>query len=484
MYCNNCGTQIPMDGRFCIRCGLPAESAENQVDAPALNQIQPQAPVEPHNHMHTPVPPYAQQMPYGYAPMKKKRKKLLLMALALSTVALGLAAILIFGVWTERAWPLSGNTLQTRFVNESVKVLSDGLNALSYGEFDQIYEKPFVINAKYDYTSGYSTDINSLRINAAYDEQTLGIVFTQESDQLQASLKLLLLSDILYAQTEYQSDYFDESMTHGVQFFSDSDLSQPMSLTSRLHALFADSDIDFKVLAEMLFNSISEDLFDKDAERTILRMSGDEIAQTLKTFSDKLRDEKNINKQFRDYMSRATGSPLDLSNLVSLITPQFIGSDIVLVWIVRYNDAEPNHVDITLLDNNAIVFGFLFQLTGEEYSHNVYSKLTTQSYGGENDVLWVEAGVSEKKSGLNMAGRIGFNKDMIDFYMQEDWSDNRFSGNIELVASEGDPVFIYYEGDLTIGTPDTAVRRDEKYQVDTRNAAVLLFKEIFGTVLS
>lgn len=100
MYCNNCGTQIPMGGRFCIRCGMSANSADENDRLPTYEQTAPpiyeKQPVKQGMFLHASSGPDG--MPYGYKKGKSRRKRLLLIASGCAAAALVLAAILIFAI--------------------------------------------------------------------------------------------------------------------------------------------------------------------------------------------------------------------------------------------------------------------------------------------------------------------------------------------------------------------------------------------------
>ena len=128
MFCQNCGSPIAEGNRFCMNCGAPA-AAVNQAIGDTTTvpegisgqpEIQPKDPygyIPPKGSI---PPPYA---PYGaYAPasakkrMSSKARGLMWGGVGLAT-ALAIAAILVFVVFAGGAGLLSGNTVQTRFVN-------------------------------------------------------------------------------------------------------------------------------------------------------------------------------------------------------------------------------------------------------------------------------------------------------------------------------------------------------------------------------
>ncbi len=74
MFCENCGTQVPDDAKFCPNCGQVFEGAADTTPAAPVPEVQPQQPQQPVMQQPQAFVP-GQQQPYMSQPMGEKPKK-------------------------------------------------------------------------------------------------------------------------------------------------------------------------------------------------------------------------------------------------------------------------------------------------------------------------------------------------------------------------------------------------------------------------
>ena len=234
MVCKNCGAEIPAGSNFCISCGANAGDIQ-----PA-----PQAQYAP------PGAPYA----YGAQPAPKKPLSTGMKALIFGgggAVVLAVVLILVFTLSGSGGGPLSGKTVQTKFVNESYRLMTQIVDDFKQVDTSKAASQPFECTATLSGDVGYSSADYDIAI--AYDKQALGIMM----DGDYYTVALLLLEDTLYIDSG--------GYTQAIEFDTDADLDVPMSLEDRLSALMESTapDIDWNKLAEILVNSIPEECFEK-----------------------------------------------------------------------------------------------------------------------------------------------------------------------------------------------------------------------------
>ncbi len=477
MFCTKCGTQIPQDGMFCINCGTPVNNAS---PAQSTETDITQAASGSSFGTYYSQSLRTDQSLSGQQP-KKKKTKIIVIAAAGVVLAVALAAFLLLTVFNQsEGWPFSGKTVQTRFVNDSIAVFDRAFGDINFGKMDEIGEQPFDYNFALDITSSDKVQQEmSFSCNFAYDEQTLGCKTTQE----EGSTTLLLSGDTLYMG--FDSDILGEVFSHntGIKFGAKADLSKPMSLDERINALFFGSEIDIDLikLFELFFDSISEDCFDKNTTRTMLKMDSSDLAQMLNTFAGKLSEDEELNDSLKDVFKELTGTRIDISSMMPLISLALKSTDIELVWAVRYDDAGlPRRVEISAEDNGSIVFDFGFEAQRQDDTRDILMDISIPN-GYQNISLSVEMEFTTQPENIEYNANITANGMKMSMQGFETWDGYDCTGSIEFnVPMQNIDAKASYSGSLSIGKPSVAVDSDERFAIDTENAEVLDLTDIFS----
>lgn len=449
MYCYKCGSPVNDGELFCSACGA-RQGEPAQGGQPAQQPLQPpysQQPVQP---------PYGQPLQPAQPP-KKKSKKFLWIGIAAALV-LAIAAVVVFVVLPAMGGggPLSGNTVQTKFINDNVKVFSGAFSGLGSDTFEKLLKEPFDISV--DITSEIGGETFTATVEAAYDKKSLG--FSAESGGVVAA-RMLLLEDTLFAES-------GDNVT-GLKFASEADLSKTMALSDRIKALAegltgsaGKTKLDYKKLAELFVNSISADCFKSSGSVTTLTLTPDDITDTLKTFTDKLGKDKKLKEELEDFLKDVSGTTVDIEQVlktaVDAMEATKDAADFELVWELAYEGGVPVSLELEANSNGeSINFKFAyskrdggnditFALHTPEESADVTGKI---SYKKTSGGITYNAGItaadgtlkidgSEKWSGGNVEGKISISvpnsgdysltyKESIKFSMANVEDDNRFS---------------------------------------------------------
>lgn len=480
MYCAKCGTQISPDGRFCMNCGEPVLNGSEGEGYNTNQNDQQQTDVSFGEYYAQPL---TEDAPLHTKQTKNKKTMVLIIASVLLVCAL--AAALFLDVFaTEKGWPLSGDTLQTRFVNDSIKVFDIAFGDINYGKTDEMKDQPFEMkmNLKFD-NAIPGTVINADSVfEYAYDEKALGIKMTQEHN----TFKYLLLKDVFYFESigNYLDQVFSETV--GIKFESDKDLSKPMGLEERMNALlFGDEpDLDFTKIFEHFFNSINKECFHKNDRYTTVKLNGSDLSQTLKTFSGKLRDDKELNESIKDLLEKLIGIRLDISSLIPMITYQLSEQDFELIWTVRYSNANlPEQVEISFFEKGKSVFDFAFNAQRKENHRSMaFDFLIPDKF--KDVLLTIEMQIDIQPDEIEYGGSIILNDTTMEFEHLERWDGYSFHGNAKISSSDQlDVMGFSYSGDLTIGAPSIAVKDDERFSVNTKDAKILDLNDL-GSLFS
>ena len=424
MYCIKCGAQLPPDSQFCTSCGAKLENAA----VPEVPNVGPIAP-----------PPMGQPFTYGQPP--KKKSKALLWALIGVGAALIVAAVLIFVVFAHGAGPFSGNTVQTRFANDVVGVFTGAAEGL---ETENDMKK--IMNQPFELTMTTTTDASGIKTGAniayAYDELAFGVNSSStadysgsdfadimgESAALDGTMKLLLLEDTLYIE--------QNGFVNGVRFDSKADLSQAMPLKDRIAALFENSklaNIDYLQLTEMFLNSIDESCFDKNGNETTMTLDGEALSDTLRTFADKLEDNKAMNDAITDMIEEISGYPVELSSAITMAAPMLKDADFELTFSVSYKDSRPAGLDIVLSSADTMVFDASFN-----YENQKDGKLLTLDVSTpDGPVMSMECNITKTTDGIDFDGTITIpGSDTITFNGTEKMDNSSASVTVEMSVGD------------------------------------------------
>ncbi|MGE5496223.1 MAG: hypothetical protein ACM3S4_13080 [Burkholderiales bacterium] len=449
MFCYKCGSRVNDGDLFCSACGA-RQGEPAQGGQPAQQPVQP-----PYGQLSQPLQP-AQ-------PPKKKSKKFLWIGIAAALV-LAIAAVVVFVVLPALGggWPLSGNTVQTKFINDNVKVFFGAFSGLKSDTFDKLLKEPFDISA--DITSEIGGETFTAKVKAAYDKKSLG--FSAESGGV-VTAKLLLLEDTLFAESD--------GIVTGLKFASEADLSKAMPLSDRLRALAegltggaGEAKLDYKKLAELFVNSISADCFKSSGSVNTLTLTPDDLIETLKTFTDKLGEDKKLKEELEDFLKDVTGTTVDIEQVlktaVDVMEATKDAADFELVWELVYEGGVPVSLDLEANSNGESI-GFEFAYSKRDGGNDITFALHTLEESSD-----VAGEISYKKTGGGIEYKAGITaadgKLKIDG--SEKWSGGSVEGKISIsVPGSGDYRLTYKES-IKFSTENV----DDRFSMDTAGANV------------
>lgn len=448
MYCSDCGADNKDGENFCSSCGA-------KLSGGAPGQVQ-----------------FAQPSNAGQPPRKKPGKGLWIGIGAVVLVVIAAVVLFVYpGVLMGGglSGPLSGDTVQTRFVNDNVAVFGGAFEGLKNDTAKDLMEKPFALSMDIDAKVG--GDSESVSVDMAYDEQTLGVNAKVAGE----SVTLKLLEDVLYVSVP-------GGYIQGVRFDTDADLSEKMPLKDRIAALVENmqgntASLDYKKLAETFFNSIDEGCFEKSASKTMLTMDADDLIAMLETFKQKLQDDDDLLDSLEDYIKDISGSPADvidaLNDAIDSLEESKDTADLSLEWVVSYQGGKPVSMELTIeAAGEELGFSFEYEKTGSatdiDFAIDVPDSGVTGSMSYEKTA-----------KGIEYSGDVTAEGQTISFEGSESWSGDDISGEVTLEAG-GQTVKLSYDGTLSIGAPKTNVDDDSAYDIDTDNATVMDIKDLMG----
>ncbi len=472
MFCKKCGAPVGEGSRFCMNCGTPVEpepqgesvpAAPDGIPAPSPTQVQ---------NAYGYIPPFNGSAPYGPPPVKKsmskKAKGLMWGGIGLAA-ALGIAAILVFVVFAGGGL-LSGNTVQTRFVNAGAGVFAEALSDFSLGPVPDLGSQPFdmeiTVDAKIPSSGG------NMEVSMAYDKQALGVLLNSEDT---GKIRMLLLEDTLYAETF--------GSVSGIRFDTDADLSMPMMLKDRLNALASDDkeEVNYKILAEAFVNSIDEECFEKKKDSFELNLTAKDVQDALETFTEKLDEDDALSKELKKLAENSGSSHTDIEEALEQAVAALDYEDFDLSIVITYAGSKPTQIKMTFEDDTeetVISFGSKQQEKGRLIrfsikSDNAYSEVDAEML------------VSKASDGLELSGSfepgVGEN---FDFDGIIKLSGDTLSGDFDIKGSGTDEdVSLSFERVLTLGMPGTPVEKDRRFKMDTAGADVEDLEDAMSTML-
>lgn len=471
MFCRKCGTPLEEGAKFCSVCG---EKADN--GAPAQQNLDQQ----PYGEQSLEQQPYGQQ-PYGEQPYvntsynePKKSKKWLWISLSLVAV-IAIAAVLVFVVFAgngqptlaRESWPFKGDTTQTQFVNNSFKVFSNAFDGLGKEDssFEKLATQPFDVNMDLD--ANYMGQSVALKLDAAYDQESLGM----NLGVMGQSIKMMLLEDVLYVDSM-------GSVT-GLKFSSNSDLSKPMLLEDRLKKLVEGlqmqqaslSEEDIIAVTELFVNSIDEKCFKTTDSKTTLTLNAQDIADTLRTFADKLDANKELKAKIEQYIKDSGAEAVDVIKEIKDAADSLDkdSSDFEMVWEVGFKNEKPVSFEITLNANGQkVVITFGYEQKGDS------TDITFNIDTGDSTVGNITGEFSYKKkgTGVEFEGSITAQGQTMTISGDTEQDGDKASGTITLNIPGLGEISLDYDSELNIGMPGKKVKDDDRFQIDTSNAVV------------
>jgi hypothetical protein len=457
MICRNCGAEIPADSLFCTHCG----------ERPDAGQMAP--PPEPQPQYATPGAPY----PYGAQPVKKpplsKKMKAIIFGGA-GAVVLAVVLILVFTLGAGGGGPLSGKSIQTKFVNESVKFLTQVTDDFRQVDTSKAATQPFELTAEMSADSGYGT--SDYEIAMVYDKLALGIAL--EGDY--QSFTILLLEDILYVQDSYGS-------VQAIEFDTKEKLDSAMTLQDRFKALQGSvaPDVDWKKLAEILVNSIPEDCFEKTNSGFTMTLDTDALVDTLNNFSNAIKDEDDLNNAFKDLSKQISGSSMKLSSLADMAASAVEGygssMDFELVWEIGYSGNTPASMTVSYEDGSEYN-DFTLEMTYTKASGGNELEATLETASGYSDFS-LEMTTTKVSGGIEFEGTVKTKYEKISFEGAEMWDGKNFSLTIDADTKSGGSYSVELEGTITYGAPKKEVESDRRFKVDTKNAYEIDLSDLY-----
>ncbi len=458
MVCFHCGAVVGNGDAFCSSCG----ARMNAVQPRQMSAVPPaQPPPVP------PVPPARASRSADKPPHRRRGLWAIIAAAALIVVAV----IVLFvwpGVLKGGGGPLSGDTVQTRFYNDSAAVFTDAFSGLGESVFADLADQPFQLSLDLDVEAG-DEDSVPLTLEVAYDGEALGA--SLEGDF--GALTLLLLEDVLYAATP--------DGVSGLELESGADLTDSMTLAERLGALTsgsAEEKEDMRMLLEAFMNSIDEDCFQKSASEATLTMDADDIADALRTLADKVDDDRDLRNAADRAVSRVFYTNIVISDTLESVAAAVGAVENVtapgLEYSVMYEDGRPIGVSMEgTVDGQKLEASFGYNRAGDTVDM-LFTAALPDGSAMEGTLRY-----QIEKDGLGFGGEMDIGPNHYEFSGEVVRSGDDLSGRFDAYI-DGFKTSVYFDGNLTFGKLMKTV--EKLFKIDTRNANVYKLKELLGSL--
>ena len=449
MNCRNCGTEIPAGSQFCIHCGQRADEVPPQSEQPPVAYMPPPPLTDPNVQ---PQPPKK--------PMSKGMKALIFGGAG--AVVLAVVLILVFTL-SGGGGPLSGKTVQTRFVNENARFMEALLGDLAVMDTSKMLSEPFEYTTESSTESdGYSAD---MEIAMAYDKHTLGIMVDQDYGTITVQLSDSLIIDYGgYVQV--------------IEFDSDADLDAAMTLEQRITALFASegTDVNYLKLIEMLVNSIPEDCFEKTSSSFTLTLNDKDLTDTLNAFAEQVKNDEALDEAFTDTFKGIFGKRYSLSDIAELAAEELESGnyDFEITWELGYDKGAPTSVAISYEDDS----GYNDFTLEAGYEATKDGKDIEIALENEYSEFSLEMTTVETRRGVEFEGEIETEYETMTF---EGYATQ--SGNDYAIGLDAEDDYYSYsieqQGTIQYGMPDKDVEDDRRFEIDTDDAYYVDLSDLF-----
>ena len=477
MYCLNCGAEIPEDSAFCASCGarVEAQSGPPQYDQPANSQPQYDQSYGQQPYVQQPYDqqPYGQP-PYGQQPPPKKKLTWLWIVGGI-ILALGIAAILIFvvfkvgsdepgGIGGEEEL-LSDDTVQAKFINDGVEVFSNAFSGLGSGELDRLADEPFDIDMEFSIdTGGFPM---SMTLTSAYDKEKLGML----AEVMGQEVMLLLDEDTLYVSDPYGD-------VTGYRFDTDEDLTKPMSLKKRIQTLLkgmsTESGADYMLMVQAMVESINEDCFDTDGDKTTLTLSPDDIVDMLETLADKAEADDDLSDTLDDM-------DLDIDDAIDSVED---ADDFELTITVEYDRGDAVNLEVDYeseYDYDAFNLQFGYEESGD--SREITLDIETDYQGIEASLTITKDGVEIEYDGELTVSYDGTPYETYTLEGTTSWDGDEVEGSFTVADDYDNEYTLEYSGTVAFGMPEDMVEDDNRFDMDTDDADIEDVSDLFGSGL-
>ncbi len=465
MFCSNCGKEIPDGSAFCINCGAKVD-AELPAQPP-VQQPPVQAPVNQQPYYQQPAgqqtygQPYGQQPPYGQPPKNKFKLKPWMYIAGGAVVLLAIILVLVFTVFSGGMGPFKGNTTQTKFANDAVRVFAGAFEGLGNQDLKKLADQPFDINMDVDVDTGYYPV--SASVEMAYDKEVLGVHAEAVDQDIIAQLDENILYISMYDQVG------------GIEFDTDADLSKPMPLKDRLEAVMEGisggsevSQADYIMVAEAMLNSINPECFGKKGDEWTLTMTPDDIVDMLKT----LKEKADKNDKLADVLDELD---MDVDDAIDNAEDMADYADFELNVTISYEGGKPVGLEMDY-DDGSEYSSFNLQFGYEKTKNGRDISLTVKANGSEMNV---DMSIVSKGKDIEFDGKAEYEGDIVRFEGSVTWDGSDVSGTVT-VSMDGSEMSVDFDGTVAIGMPKEKVAEDSRFDLDKDEATVRDFEDVVG----
>ncbi|MDP4121360.1 MAG: hypothetical protein Q8876_09980, partial [Bacillota bacterium] len=452
MLCKKCGTVVRERDEICHVCG--AQISGN--DVPSRQTI-----LERENNNQYRLKQYP----------KKRNIRALWISIAGFLVAAAVTTILFIypgiltakKIVTARESILSGKTVQERFLLENSNVIKKAFEGFGSDKTEKLTNEPFDMSL--DITATEGSFSQSSNINIAYDNKTMGMKIQSKGE----SINEKLLKNILYIQ--------QKNSVIGLEFNTDSDLQQPMSIVERFVALEGDSNKYSKTnienygeIANILLNDIDEKSYTENNTEKILTLNSNDIINILQKFSDTLKDNKKYKASIDGYLKNI-GISKDSIVLIDEAINNLKTSDkpVEFIWKVSYKEGSPASISITYGDQLNLMFAYddIGSASDISFTFKIGTKMNLTG-----DIKY-----KKTQDGIDYNGNFTSAGNSAIFVGNNKWTGDKMHGILDITIN-GQMLKLEYDELFKFGMPLIAVNDDERFNINTQKANIINISDI------